>query len=126
MVIMAKRLPYILIYAPSVKQHLRVIDFKYRSLIRENIEKQLIFDPNVETRNRKPLHDLRRSRPSGSYVSGRTIDFASCTNSTSIGANCPYWLWVKRREAGCWWAARRSCYEDRVSRRDKDPFYAPS
>jgi len=44
-----------LIYAPIVKGHLRAIEAKYHSLIRENIETQLQSEPDVETRNRKPL-----------------------------------------------------------------------
>ena len=44
-----------LIYAPQVKMHLQVIEQKYHSLIRRTIESQLQFEPNVETRNRKPL-----------------------------------------------------------------------
>ena len=35
--------------------HLQVIDRKYHLLIRRTIETQLQFEPNVETRNRKPL-----------------------------------------------------------------------
>ena len=42
-------------YAPHVKVHLRAIEQKYYSLIRRTIETQLQFEPNVETRNRKPL-----------------------------------------------------------------------
>ncbi len=44
-----------LIYAPQVKLHLKTIERKYHSLIRSRIEAQLQFEPNVETRNRKPL-----------------------------------------------------------------------
>ncbi len=44
-----------LIYAREVKEHLRVIDRKNHSLIRKTIEEQLWFEPDVETRNRKPL-----------------------------------------------------------------------
>ena len=44
-----------LIYAPEVKQHLRAIDHKYYSLIRNTLETQLWFEPDRETRNRKPL-----------------------------------------------------------------------
>ena len=44
-----------LIYAPQVKNHLRAIERKHHSLIRRTIETQLQFEPNVETRNRKPL-----------------------------------------------------------------------
>ncbi len=42
-------------YAPQVKTHLRSIKRKHHSLIRRTIENQLQFEPNVETRNRKPL-----------------------------------------------------------------------
>lgn len=44
-----------LIYAPQVKTHLQTIERNYHSLIRRTIETQLQFEPNVETRNRKPL-----------------------------------------------------------------------
>jgi hypothetical protein len=44
-----------LIYAPITKAHLRAIESKYYSLIRKDIETQLRFEPDVRTRNRKPL-----------------------------------------------------------------------
>lgn len=44
-----------LIYAPEVKQHLKAIERKYYALIRAEIEARLQFEPDVETRNRKPL-----------------------------------------------------------------------
>jgi mRNA-degrading endonuclease RelE of RelBE toxin-antitoxin system len=46
---------YRLVYAPQVNQHLKAIEPKYYSLIRKEIEKQLRYQPAVETRNRKPL-----------------------------------------------------------------------
>jgi len=52
---MSKREPYTLIYAPVIRDHLRAIDTKHHTLIRQKIEEQLKFDPDVETRNRKPL-----------------------------------------------------------------------
>jgi len=55
MVIMAKKTPFALVYAAEVKQHLRAIETKLHSLIRAETEAQLLFDPDVETRNRKPL-----------------------------------------------------------------------
>jgi mRNA-degrading endonuclease RelE of RelBE toxin-antitoxin system len=42
-------------YAPIVKDHLRTIEAKYYALIRKTIEDQLQFEPDVQTRNRKPL-----------------------------------------------------------------------
>jgi mRNA-degrading endonuclease RelE of RelBE toxin-antitoxin system len=44
-----------LVYAPEVKQHLRTIERTFYSLISNTIEAQLQFEPDVETRNRKPL-----------------------------------------------------------------------
>jgi len=52
---MPRREPFKLIYAPRVKDDLKGIESKYYSLIRRTIEKQLRFEPDVETRNRKPL-----------------------------------------------------------------------
>ena len=55
MVTMARRQPFALIFDPEVKQHLRAIEAKYHSLIRATIQEQLLFEPERETRNRKPL-----------------------------------------------------------------------
>lgn len=52
---MARGQPYSLIFDPEVKQHLRTIENKHHSLIRAAIEEQLQFEPERETRNRKPL-----------------------------------------------------------------------
>lgn len=52
---MVRRQPYSLVYAPEVKDHLRAIERQHFSLIRETIQQQLLFEPEVETRNRKPL-----------------------------------------------------------------------
>ena len=55
MVIMVKRIPFSVVYAPDVKRHLAMIDAKYHSEMKAGIEDQLFFEPDVETRNRKPL-----------------------------------------------------------------------
>ena len=52
---MAKKQPFALLYAEEIKQHLQAIETKYHSLVRSEIETQLLFEPDVETRNRKPL-----------------------------------------------------------------------
>ena len=46
---------YTLSYAELVIDHIRAIDRKYHTLIRETITQQLTYEPLVETRNRKPL-----------------------------------------------------------------------
>ncbi len=55
MVTMPKRKQFALLYPPIIKQHLKSIEAKHHSLIRESLENQLQFEPDVETRNRKPL-----------------------------------------------------------------------
>ncbi len=55
MVNVAARRLFALIYDPEVKAHLGAIETKYRGLIRRAIEQQLRFEPETETRNRKPL-----------------------------------------------------------------------
>ncbi len=52
---MAPQRRFELIYPPIIKQQLRSIETKHYSLIRESIEKQLRFQPDIETRNCKPL-----------------------------------------------------------------------
>ena len=52
---MAKKQPVTLVYADDVKDHLRAIEAKYHSVIQTEIETQLLHEPDVETRNRKPL-----------------------------------------------------------------------
>lgn len=55
MAIMARRQPYTLAFASEVTGHLRAIDAKHHTLIREKIGEQLRFEPATETTNRKPL-----------------------------------------------------------------------
>lgn len=52
---MAAGQPFKLIYAAQVKDHLRFVEHKYHSLIRDTLENQLRFEPDAETRNRKPV-----------------------------------------------------------------------
>ena len=52
---MAKKQPFTLVYADEVKDHLRAIEAKYHSAIQTGIETHLLHEPDVETRNRKPL-----------------------------------------------------------------------
>jgi PHD/YefM family antitoxin component YafN of YafNO toxin-antitoxin module len=46
---------YELIYAEVTYQHISAIERPYHSLIRQTIEQQLSYEPNVRTRNGKPL-----------------------------------------------------------------------
>ena len=46
---------YELIYAEETYRHLVAIERQYHSLIRQTIEQQLLYEPNVRTCNRKLL-----------------------------------------------------------------------
>jgi mRNA-degrading endonuclease RelE of RelBE toxin-antitoxin system len=52
---MAKKPVFSLIYDSEVRNHVARIEKKYRSLIRKEIERQLRYQPEMETKNRKPL-----------------------------------------------------------------------
>ncbi len=52
---MARKQPFGLSYDEAIKEQLRAIPAKFHSLIRSVVEEQLLFDPEIETRNRKPL-----------------------------------------------------------------------
>jgi hypothetical protein len=54
-VTMTPKRQFELLYPPIIKQHLQAIEPKYWTLIRDNLEAKLRFDPDNETRNRKPL-----------------------------------------------------------------------
>jgi mRNA-degrading endonuclease RelE of RelBE toxin-antitoxin system len=49
------RQPFTIAYARKVRDHFRSSEPKYHSLIRAMIDEQLRFEPDRETRNRKPL-----------------------------------------------------------------------
>jgi mRNA-degrading endonuclease RelE of RelBE toxin-antitoxin system len=47
--------PFKLVYDAEVVRHLAGVERKYHSVIRRAVETQLRHEPEVETRNRKPL-----------------------------------------------------------------------
>jgi mRNA-degrading endonuclease RelE of RelBE toxin-antitoxin system len=55
MVTMPGRGPYRLVYAPSVREHLRAIRRNFHPEIKAEIEANLLFEPDVPTSNRKRL-----------------------------------------------------------------------
>jgi mRNA-degrading endonuclease RelE of RelBE toxin-antitoxin system len=55
MVNVGRREPFSIVYDPMVREHLRTIESKYHSLIRDSIVRHLAFEPDTQTRNRKPL-----------------------------------------------------------------------
>lgn len=46
---------YTIEFAESVKQHLKSLTSRERSVVFESIEEQLLYEPLIETRNRKKL-----------------------------------------------------------------------
>ena len=53
--VMAQAKRFRIVYHSRLKGHLQSIDRKYHSLIRETIEQQLSYEPEVITKNRKPV-----------------------------------------------------------------------
>jgi hypothetical protein len=51
----AAKQPFELVYDQEIGQHLAAIERKYHSLIRQTITEQLTYEPDGQTRNRKPL-----------------------------------------------------------------------
>jgi len=47
--------PFLLVYAPHIRDHLKAIDQKYYALIRSTLEEQLFYEPDVRATNRKSL-----------------------------------------------------------------------
>jgi|SRR5947209_4169991 len=52
---MAKRQPYSLTFARNFPRHLAFMQDKYDRLIHDTLEEQLRLEPNVPSKNRKPL-----------------------------------------------------------------------
>jgi len=46
---------HVLVYSATFQRHLKSLEPKYYSLVRETLERQLQYEPEVMTRNRKPL-----------------------------------------------------------------------
>jgi mRNA-degrading endonuclease RelE of RelBE toxin-antitoxin system len=48
-------LPYNIEYSPEAENHLRILTARQRTIIFDTVDKQLIYQPAVETKNRKPM-----------------------------------------------------------------------
>ena len=106
-VLMAKKQPFTLVYAEEIKRHLRPINAKYHSLISDEIKDQLTFEPDVETRNRKPLQrpvafgaewELRLG-PDNSFRAFYQVDLEShIVRIVAIGVKERNRLWIGGEE----------------------------
>lgn len=48
-------MPYRIEYSPEAEDHLRALTARHRSIVLNAVEEQLVHEPTVETRNRKPM-----------------------------------------------------------------------
>jgi mRNA-degrading endonuclease RelE of RelBE toxin-antitoxin system len=46
---------YRIIYSPECEEHVRALPARDRALILDTVDEQLIHQPTIETRNRKPM-----------------------------------------------------------------------
>ncbi len=42
-------------YSPDVEDHLRVLTARQRAIVLDEVDRQLLHEPDLETRNRKPM-----------------------------------------------------------------------
>lgn len=42
-------------YSPDTEEHLRALTARQQSIVLDTVERQLKYQPNMETRNRKPM-----------------------------------------------------------------------
>jgi len=48
-------LPYRIVYASEIRDHLRSLTARQRATVFDEIDQQLTYEPTMETQNRKPL-----------------------------------------------------------------------
>ena len=48
-------MPYRIEYSPDAEEHLRALTARQQATILDAVDKQLIYQPTAETRNRKPM-----------------------------------------------------------------------
>jgi len=48
-------LPYRIEYSPEAEEHLRFLTARQRTAVLDGVDEQLVHEPMVETRNRKPM-----------------------------------------------------------------------
>jgi mRNA-degrading endonuclease RelE of RelBE toxin-antitoxin system len=49
-------LPYKIEYSPEAEHHLQALTARQRTIVLDNVDKQLQYQPMVRTKNRKPMH----------------------------------------------------------------------
>jgi mRNA-degrading endonuclease RelE of RelBE toxin-antitoxin system len=48
-------LPYSIEYSPDAEDHLRFLTARQQAIVLDTVDEQLMYQPTVETRNRKPM-----------------------------------------------------------------------
>jgi mRNA-degrading endonuclease RelE of RelBE toxin-antitoxin system len=50
-----KKLPYTIEYSPEAEEHLHRLTARQRKIVLDTVDRQLLNQPNIETKNRKPM-----------------------------------------------------------------------
>src|SRR5437879_5933431 len=111
---MARKQPYIVVFAAQVKDHLQAVEKKYRFLIREKIDEQLQWEPAVQTRNRKPL---RKPLLGAAWELrlGPDNRFRVLYGIDEDNRQSRFWRSASRMENGFWLAVKRWNHEESIS-----------
>jgi proline iminopeptidase len=103
-----------LLYAPLFISHLKAIDRKYHSLIRSEIETQLSFEPEIESRNRKPLKGRSFPKLFGSFVLDQEIASGYSIKQSASRPRFTSWQLARKKVISCLLVGRRLKDENRT------------
>src|SRR5215470_4224930 len=48
-------MPYRIAYSPDAEEHLRLLTARQQAIVLDTVDEQLVHQPTLETRNRKPM-----------------------------------------------------------------------
>lgn len=48
-------MPFLIEYSPDAEEHLRALTTRQQTVVLDSVDEQLVYQPDVETRNRKPM-----------------------------------------------------------------------
>ena len=76
-----KKLPYIIEYSPEAEQHLQRLTARQRKIVLDTVDRQLLNQANVETKNRKPM--VKKGKPFAAIVPIRNADEETVSLTTN-------------------------------------------
>jgi mRNA-degrading endonuclease RelE of RelBE toxin-antitoxin system len=100
-------LPYIIEYSPEAEEHLQRLTARQRKIVLDTVDRQLLNQPNVETKNRKPM------RPNPVAPWELRIGSLACIMTLRSILHRRLWLqrWELKKEIGFELVEKSSTYD---------------